>query len=79
MSVLFTTQEPSVMHSALLRAKLYGTAQAQDFLATCKGELFGETETYFFKYVNVHTFKEVRLFKKSKRVTTSRKRTSCKK
>ena len=79
MEVLFTTQEPSVMHSALLRDKLYGTAQANDFLATCKGELFGETDRYFFKYVNVHSFKEVRLFKESKRVTTSRKRTSCRK
>lgn len=69
------TQDVEWLHNRLIKLGLYNTANAQDFLATCKGEYYGETDRYLFKYVNTYTFKEVRIFKKSKRVTTSYYRT----
>lgn len=69
------TQNKDWLYRRLIEERLHATSQCQDFLATCKGEYFGETDKYFFKTVNQYLFKEVRLFKKSKRVTTSRKET----
>ena len=69
------TQSVDWLHHRLIKENLYNTKQAQDFLATGKGEYYGETLTYFFKYTTMFAFKEVRLHKNCKRVTTSLYRT----
>jgi hypothetical protein len=76
MKAITTTQEVSWLHNRLFQEGLYSHPNTKnDFLATCKGTHYGETKSYFFKYVNTFTFKEVRFFKKSKRVTVSKNRT----
>ena len=73
------TQEVNWLHNRLLEEGIYSHPNTQhDFLVTGKGSYYGETERYFFKYVDTFTFKEVRIFKKSKRVTVSSKRTNSK-
>ena len=72
----FITQDVNWLHNRLIELGLYKTANGHDFLATCKGIHYGENEKYIFKHVDTYTFKEVRIFKKSKRVTVSRYKTN---
>ena len=66
-------QSRDAMNLAALELGIYSHTNYQhDFLACCQGETFGRTDTYFFKTVSQISFKEVRFFIKSKRVTTSK-------
>ena len=67
------TQSNNWILNRLISEGIYKTEQAQEFLATGKASYFGETDKYFFKYVgdSIAAFKEVRLHKKSNRVTVS--------
>jgi hypothetical protein len=73
------TQNVEWLHNRLLNEKIYNTEQAQEFLALSKAEYYGETEKYFFKYADVFAFKEIRLHKKTLRVTLSLHKTKVKK
>jgi hypothetical protein len=72
-----TSQNKWWLINRLLKTGLYKTRQGQEFLSLSKGDLYGENERYFFKHTSeFHSFSEVRLFKKSKILTVSRKITN---
>jgi len=51
--------------------KMYGNRYCE-FLALFPNAEIKETENYYFKKVNMFGSKELRLFKKSKRITTKK-------
>jgi len=71
------TQNVEWLHNRLIQEKVYKTANTQEFLSMGKGEYYGECDKYFFKeLVYLGRRSEIRLHKKSNRVTISTKFTS---
>jgi hypothetical protein len=66
------TQDKEWFLNRLLEEKVYNTANAQELLSMGKAEFFGECDKYFFKEVmDCGRWKEIRLHKKSNRITVS--------
>ena len=72
-----TSLTPKELKRKLFSLGMMGLSTTREFFATCSEvDMFYETSDYFFKVVRMFGVKELRLWKKSKRVSVSQTMTN---